>query len=194
LTTLDVIALLAFGVDFRSLENQGNPEAISAGTKHMEDLVKICILRSRNPSILWKRYNVQDGSEWIKETTAVLKQLIGPIIESAKNKQVEESDMKNWNVLERLLHASTKAGDVCVILKQGFDEQEIFCETLGFFFAGLETTANTLAFGIVDLASHPEVVQRIREEFLANKTEEEDMISILPKLKYLDCVVCEIQR
>lgn len=68
-------------------------------------------------------------------------------------------------------------------------------EFITFFIAGQETTANTLAFGFIEIAKNPLIAQKLREEIdsvLGDKSEitSEDLNNLI----YVSCVVKETLR
>ena len=67
-------------------------------------------------------------------------------------------------------------------------------ETLGFIGAGLETSAVTIIWVIIELCHHPKMAEEIRQEYNQFRDESVDMYSLLPKLKFLDRFLCEVQR
>ena len=69
-------------------------------------------------------------------------------------------------------------------------------QSFGFFFAGFETSASTLTYTLYELAKHPEIQTRLREEIMDSLAENDNKISyeMLHKMTYLDMVVSETLR
>ncbi|KAJ7859176.1 cytochrome P450, partial [Mycena olivaceomarginata] len=68
------------------------------------------------------------------------------------------------------------------------DDATLLDNILSFFMAGFETTSGTIHLILHDLAQHPEVQTKLREEILAADSSEIDAIEALP---YLDAVTRE---
>ncbi len=67
----------------------------------------------------------------------------------------------------------------------------ILAEILDMLFQGHEMTGNSMTWTLGELASHPEVTARLREELDAVVGEEDVQSSHLPRLPYLEAVVYE---
>lgn len=63
-------------------------------------------------------------------------------------------------------------------------------QAVTFYFAGYETTANLIAFAIAELAHHPTIQERLREEVLQRIQAHGDVTyDAIQEMKYLDMVV-----
>ena len=68
-------------------------------------------------------------------------------------------------------------------------------ETLGFLGAGLETSATTIIWFLIELCRNPDVAAKIRQEYSdCKKDSDNDINKILSRLKYLDRCINEVQR
>ncbi|MGH3829261.1 MAG: cytochrome P450 [Pseudonocardiaceae bacterium] len=77
---------------------------------------------------------------------------------------------------------------------QGLSDTEVVNQVMAFFFAGSESTAATLAWGIHLLARHPEVEHRLHAEVDAVLAGAPTSIDDLPKLELTGRVVTETLR
>ena len=76
----------------------------------------------------------------------------------------------------------------------GLTDKELLDQSMTLFFAGHETTANSLTWTWYLLARHPEVVQRLQEELHAACGERPPGVEDLRNLPYLEQVVKEAMR
>ncbi|XP_076375889.1 cytochrome P450 9e2-like [Megalopta genalis] len=76
------------------------------------------------------------------------------------------------------------------------DEERIVANTVTFFFDGFETTRLTLAFIGYQLAKHPEIQEKLRNEIRTAIVKNDGVIAFetLKELKYMDQVISESQR
>ncbi|XP_062621095.1 cytochrome P450 3A19-like, partial [Saccostrea cucullata] len=71
---------------------------------------------------------------------------------------------------------------------------EIIANCLLFFFAGYETTANTLSFFVYLLALHPDIQQRVYNEIVSELGDEEPGYDNIGKLQYMEMCINETMR
>ena len=76
----------------------------------------------------------------------------------------------------------------------GPSDDEVVAECVGFLFAGHETTASTLTWGLYELSRHPEVQQAVAREGDALDVERPDLFSAIEELTQTRRVVDEILR
>ncbi|KAB2040706.1 hypothetical protein ES319_D02G102100v1 [Gossypium barbadense] len=95
---------------------------------------------------------------------------------------------KNFSLIERLLSLQQDDPDFC-------PDQVIKTMVLMMFIAGTESTAITMEWTMALLLSHPEALQKARDEIIRHVGHERLLNeSDLPKLLYLRCVVNETLR
>ncbi|WP_066383954.1 MULTISPECIES: cytochrome P450 [unclassified Anabaena] len=73
-------------------------------------------------------------------------------------------------------------------------EKELIAQAVLLLFAGHETTTSMLTWLCVELARHPEVMQRAREEQLQLASQGELSLEQLGKMPYLEQILLEIER
>ncbi|CAJ0559693.1 unnamed protein product, partial [Mesorhabditis spiculigera] len=85
--------------------------------------------------------------------------------------------------------------------RKGTESEEFYSEmqllnlVFDLWVAGMETTANTLTWGVCYILNHPEVQQKIYQE-LDEKIKSDRRVEMSDKnnLPYLNAVICEVQR
>ncbi|XP_020286700.1 probable cytochrome P450 6a13 [Pseudomyrmex gracilis] len=77
-----------------------------------------------------------------------------------------------------------------------YDERALAADTLSFFLDGYETTSITLSFIGYQLARHPQVLQKLREEVESVLAKHDGRMTYesLEKMTYMDQVISESQR
>uniref|UniRef100_A0A3Q2WT63 Cholesterol 24-hydroxylase n=1 Tax=Haplochromis burtoni TaxID=8153 RepID=A0A3Q2WT63_HAPBU len=162
--TLDVITKVAFGVDLDLLKHSSPfPKAIETCLKGM-----VSYLRDRffqfNPKNRGYINEVREacrllrttGAQWISERKTAMqngdevpKDILTQIIKAAKDSMTEE------------------------------DEEFMLDNFVTFFIAGQETTANQLAFAIMELGRHPDILEKAKKEV-------DDVIGMKHEISYDD--------
>ncbi|KAJ3301233.1 Cytochrome P450 4d2 [Kappamyces sp. JEL0829] len=185
--TLDVIGLIAFGVDL---------DAISMLEHKVEgsiwnDLDRVTIFRIMKrvpiPSFLWTFFGLGTSSPAIVETKAKLYGYMQNLAAEARQKistlEISESTSQKWNlnVLERLL------------LAPDLSEEEIFGEMVGFFLAGHETSANMLTFCVFELCNNPDLQDQLYQAVRDITAKELSTIQ-LSAIPQLENFIKEVQR
>jgi len=176
--TLDVIGLIAFGVDLEAVKGSKEDDAF---WNELDSAVLTRVnTRITIPPFLWSAFGlgeksqniVEDKEKWYK----YMRNLIPRCAASAESK-----DSSKWglNVLQRLLEC------------KDLTEEEVFGEMVGFFLAGHETTSNTITFGIYELCNNPEIQERLYEEIKDVKENQMEAVNSLP---FLENFVKEVQR
>ncbi|WVQ71929.1 hypothetical protein IAR50_001471 [Cryptococcus sp. DSM 104548] len=138
---------------------------------------------------------------WPSENTKRVNDGMGSLQDFAKQQmterraELEAMNGKKGDVAERqdlltlmLKHNMSKSLSPADKLR----DDEISGQLSTFMFAGSETTAGTISFGLYDLARHPDIQAKVRAEILeCAETLTPEQIDELP---YLDAVVKEIMR
>lgn len=138
---------------------------------------------------------------WPSENTKRVNDAMGSLEKFAKEKMIERQ--------QELLTIDSKKGDVpdrrdllTLMLRHNMTrkispadklrDHEISGQLSTFMFAGYETTAGTISFGLYDLARHPDIQSRLRAEIL--ECGDNLPFNQIDELPYLDAVVKEIMR
>ncbi|KAJ3313037.1 hypothetical protein HDV04_002325 [Boothiomyces sp. JEL0838] len=186
-TTLDIIGKVAFGHSMGAVETLDD-----RSTGSWEDLdtitTKLLPFRMSAPTILWKLLGIDNSNPEFSKAKQNVDQLLQDLsnerLEKIRNKELiqEKWDM---DVLHRLLISQNNGL---------MTKEEVFGELVGFFFAGHETTANTLTFVVLELCKNPGIEKRLFEEVKSIDFANDNLLEILPSLKFLDNIFKEAQR
>ena len=117
-----------------------------------------------------------------KRARATFDRLIVGLIETR-----QQSGERHNDLLDALLEARDEEG-------KPMPASELRDEVAGIYFAGHETSANTLTWAFALLAQHPEVFARVREEADRVIGDREPTAEDVIKLEYTGCVVRETLR
>uniref|UniRef100_A0A7N6F805 Cholesterol 24-hydroxylase n=1 Tax=Anabas testudineus TaxID=64144 RepID=A0A7N6F805_ANATE len=158
--TLDVIAKVAFGVDLDLLNNTSPfPKAIEQCLKGMVHYLRD-IFFEYNPKNRPFINEVREACHLLRSTGAKL-------IQERKTAMQNGDDVPK-DILTQIIKS---AGEE--------DEEFMLDNFVTFFIAGQETTANLLAFCIMELARHPEILEKVRKEV-------DDVIGMKQEISYDD--------
>ncbi|KAG9463545.1 hypothetical protein GDO78_021534 [Eleutherodactylus coqui] len=177
--TLDVIAKVAFGMELNSLHDDHTPfpRAISTVMRGMTE--------TRNPLTQYtpgKQAFIRD----VKKNIKFLRKTGQECIER-RMKAIQDGEDTPVDILTQIIKGAK--------LEDGCSLEDLIDNFVTFFLAGQETTANQLAFTLMELARNPEILTRVQSEvddIIGSKRniEHED----LGKLKYLSQVLKETLR
>lgn len=123
----------------------------------------------------------------------------------------EESKMKRDDLIDLLIELKNKgkietdanddkeaenAVDNKLVDKFDFNGDDLVAQAAIFFVAGFETSATTMSLALYELALHPDLQKRLREEIRENLEKNDGKITyeMVFGLKYLDMVVSETLR
>lgn len=148
--TLDVITKIAFGVDLDLLNviDSPFPRAIEMCLKGMVYYIRdpTFQLLGRNKKVVQE---TQEACQLLRDT--------GASWINKRRKAVQNGDEVPMDILTQILKSAEENKDD--------DDEEIMLDNfVTFFIAGQETTANQLAFAIMELGRHPDILQRVKEE------------------------------
>ncbi|XP_022090979.1 cholesterol 24-hydroxylase-like [Acanthaster planci] len=179
--TLDVLAKVAFGLDL--LEDKGFNKAICKSLTGVE----ICFYK---PWIQWSplpahakfREECREGVRLIRETGR--KCVLDRIAAKKRGEKIPN------DILTYILQQSNDLQD-----DEDFTMENMLDEFCTFFIAGQETTANMMAFMLVELGHHPDVMHRLQTEAKA-VLGDSDYVKFedLGKLEYMMLVIKETLR
>uniref|UniRef100_A0AAY4AVX0 Cholesterol 24-hydroxylase n=1 Tax=Denticeps clupeoides TaxID=299321 RepID=A0AAY4AVX0_9TELE len=164
--TLDVITKVAFGVDLDLFHTSNSPfpraiERCLEGTLHFLRDPMFEYYPQNRKEVRETRKAVQllreTGSKWITE----------------RKEAVQNGEDVPMDILTQILKSAEEN-------KSHEDDWEIMLDNfLTFFIAGQETTANQLAFAIMELGRLPEIMAKLREEV-------DEVIGTKPEVSYED--------
>jgi cytochrome P450 len=125
------------------------------------------------------------GSPWRKLIASrdVLDQIVFGEIERRR----AAPDDERQDILSLLLGARGEAGEA-------FTDREVRDQVMTLMFAGHDTSTSTLTFMMHELARHPEVAARLREEADRVLGGEPPSVDQLEEMPYLDMVLDEVLR
>ncbi|KAM8847238.1 cholesterol 24-hydroxylase-like [Synchiropus picturatus] len=179
--TLDVIAKAAFGVD---LDLQGDSPFPAA----IEMVLKGMIFYIRDLFFTYKPKN-RPFMRKVREACQLLRTTGAQWINARKTAMQNGEDVPK-DILTQIIKSAGKEENTT---KE--DDEFMLDNFVTFFIAGQETTANQLAFCVMELARHPEILKKVRREV-------DDVIGMkqeispddLGKLVYLSQVLKEVLR
>jgi len=125
------------------------------------------------------------GSPWRKmnASRAVLDEIV--FGEIARRRAQPDDDRQD--ILSLLLGARGEAGEA-------FTDREVRDQVMTLMFAGHDTSTSTLTFMMYELARHPEVAERLREEGDRVLGGEPPTVESLEEMPYLEMVLDEVLR
>uniref|UniRef100_A0A665VVJ6 Cholesterol 24-hydroxylase n=1 Tax=Echeneis naucrates TaxID=173247 RepID=A0A665VVJ6_ECHNA len=145
--TLDVIAKVAFGVDLDLIENSSHfPKAIETCLKGMIYYVRDLLFE-------YKPTNKPFINE-VREACKFLRKTGAQWINERKTAMQNDEDVPK-DILTQIIKAETMTAE---------DEEFMLDNFVTFFIAGQETTANQLAFCIMELQRHPDILEKVKKE------------------------------
>ncbi|KAJ3126342.1 hypothetical protein HK098_007606 [Nowakowskiella sp. JEL0407] len=187
MVTGDVISRVAFSMELgavKSLEtHQPN------GFHHHTELITSAIesrMGFQSMPFMWRFLgsSVSQLAPSMNFIKNILKKAIDARI-ARKQNSAESNDQWSRDLMDRLLEPQGSFT---------FSEEEVMNELFGFFLAGHETTANTLTWGVLEMAYHPEIVEKLREEVDRVIGDGYPTFEQLSSLKYVDAFVKETLR
>ncbi|XP_035278843.1 cholesterol 24-hydroxylase-like isoform X1 [Anguilla anguilla] len=178
--TLDVIAKVAFGLEWNLLDTTQSPfiNAISLCLKGM-------VTYARNPFFELCPWNWKFIKE-VKQAAKLLRKTGADCIAERK-RAIQNGEEVPKDILTQILKCAAEEKDE--------DHEQMLDNFVTFFIAGQETTANQIAFTLMELGRSPEIVAKLRKEvddIIGSKQEIE--YEDLGKLTYLSQVLKESLR
>lgn len=109
------------------------------------------------------------------------------ILEHLKKVVIERQQNPTKDTLSLLIQAKDEEGN-------SLSEKELIVQAVLLLFAGHETTTSMLTWLCVELARHPEVLKRAREEQLQLASKGDLNLEQLGQMPYLEQVLLEVER
>ncbi|XP_039874192.1 cholesterol 24-hydroxylase-like isoform X2 [Simochromis diagramma] len=164
--TLDVIAKVAFGVDLDLLRSTSAlPKAIETCLKGMVTYIRDIFFEfnPKNRSYINEvreacRLLRKTGAQWIHERKIA----------------IENGDEVPKDILTQIIKTANQEKSMTEE-----DDQFMLDNLVTFIIAGQETTANQLAFCIMELGRHPDILERVKKEV-------DDVIGMKREISYDD--------
>ncbi|CAH1245682.1 CYP3A5 [Branchiostoma lanceolatum] len=162
--SMDVISSTAFGVEVDSLHDPDHPFATHAKAIFKINIVKGLFYVALPPPFNYI-FTLRGFSLFPKFATDFFKRTVEKVI---KMREDNPEEAKRVDFLQLLLKAHNKSLDenTCegTVDKQGLSMREIVGNSLIFWLAGFDTTANTIALTAYNLAFNQGAQDRVREE------------------------------
>lgn len=178
--TLDVLASCIFGLDFDTL-NGNSSEPL--------DAFNLAVETTFRPTIfvipMFYKLPTQTNKKMIQSLDTFDK-CCWKIMDQVK-KNLEEKKKIETKIDDNEVNARSL---IEMMYENNLSENEIRDNVSAFFFAGHETTANSLSWLLAILSSHPEVQQKARQE-ISEKVPNELTFNSLKELTYLDGLIKE---
>jgi cytochrome P450 len=125
------------------------------------------------------------GSPWRKLNAS--RQVLDEIVFAEIERRRAAPDDERQDILSLLLGARGEAGEA-------FTDREVRDQVMTLMFAGHDTSTSTLTFMMHELARHPDVAERLREEQDRVLGGEPPTVDLLDEMPYLDMVLDEVLR
>lgn len=209
--TNDVIASAAFGIKINSLENSDN-EFMAAGAKFRSISDPKALFRLMFITSL-PRLSKALGYTFVEKSVANFfrPMILDTMVEREKKNifrpdminilmQVRKGNLQQTNVDQLQLDDGELSGADYTkkrVVKRQWTDNELVAQCLLFFSAGFGTVSDLLSFGAYELATHPELQDRLYSEILEvhHRLEGKPVsYEALHSMKYLDQVISEVLR
>ncbi|XP_071780999.2 cholesterol 24-hydroxylase-like [Centroberyx gerrardi] len=165
--TLDVIAKVAFGVDLDLLKSKDSPFP-----KAIEKCLKGMVYYARD---IFFEHNPKNRTfvNEVRQACQLLRSTGAKWIHSRKT-AIQNGEEVPKDILTQIIKAAGKEESM-----DKEDEEFMLDNFVTFFIAGQETTANQLAFCIMELGRHPEILEKVKKEV-------DDVIGMKQEISYDD--------
>ena len=154
--TVDVIAGLAFGQDVNTLESGDN-----VIQQHLDEILPGISRRSLSAVPYWRYFKLPQDRR-LEKSSAALRQAVYGLIDQARQRMQLDPNAADRpaNLLEALIAAADQPGSA-------IDKDTVAGNVSTMLLAGEDTTANSIAWLLYFLRSHPEALQRATQEVQA---------------------------
>ncbi|XP_012494587.1 PREDICTED: cytochrome P450 3A8-like [Propithecus coquereli] len=186
--SMDVITGTSFGVNIDSLNNPQDPFVENTRKLLKIDFLDPVLLSITLFPFLTPIFEALNISVFAKDITNFFKNSVKRMKES----RLQDKQKHRVDFLQLMIDSqNSKETESHKVLS----DLEIVAQSIIFIFAGYETTSTALSFVMYELATHPDVQQKLHEEIdaaLPNKTPA--TYDALVQMEYLDMVVNETLR
>ncbi|XP_014725997.1 PREDICTED: cytochrome P450 3A29-like [Sturnus vulgaris] len=192
--SMDVVTSTSFSVNIDSMSNPNDPFVINIKKfLQFSFLSPVFLLLVLFPFVIpvLERMKVtllpSDVMEFFKNVFTKMKK------EREKGSSTDRVDFLQLMIESQNTHDGSRSAETN--LEKTLSDEEVLAQALIFVFAGYETTSSTLSYIAYNLATHPDVQQRLQDEVdthLPNKAS--PTYSAITQMEYLDMVVNESIR
>ena len=154
--TVDIIAGLAFGQDVNTLESGDN-----VIQQHLDQILPGISRRSLSAMPYWRYFKLPQDRR-LEQSSAALRQAVYGLIDQARQRMQQNPNAADRpaNLLEAMIAAADQPGSA-------IDKDTVAGNVTTMLLAGEDTTANSIAWLLYFLRSHPEALQRATQEVQA---------------------------
>ncbi|XP_017474932.1 PREDICTED: probable cytochrome P450 6g2 [Rhagoletis zephyria] len=191
LYTTDVIAITAYGVQANSL-NDPNGIFRKSG-KRIFTFTWLRAMEFKAFFFIPMLVKIFRFKVFSAETTVFLRNTINHVMEERERSGAVRNDLIDTLIkFRREAEKELKEGKKPFIL----EGDALAAQAAIFFSAGFETTSATMSFTMFEMARHPEMQQRLREEIRIALQSNDGKVTyeLIVGLKYMDNVVKEVLR
>lgn len=151
--TVDVTALLAFGIDVNTIETDG-----PVIQQHLDKVFPMLNRRINMPIPYWRYFPLKADRE-LKAALKEVKRHVNQFIDDCRARMASNPDLfgSPTNFLEAVIAAQDEDGS-------RFSDEEIYANVITLLLAGEDTTAITLAWALKFFCDYPDFFKRARDE------------------------------
>ncbi|KAJ3120900.1 hypothetical protein HK098_004135 [Nowakowskiella sp. JEL0407] len=185
LLTGDVIGRIAFSYNLDAVKSLETKKELQF-QNHIEKIASAAQLRGsfRGLEFLYSLAGISQSQ--LSPSVKYIKDLVTKTIrtkkENLRSREVDNADIWARDLLDRLM------------LDEKFSEDEIISEVFGFFFAGHETTANTLTWAIMELSKRPDIAKKLKDEVDTVLRGTDLSMDNINSFRYVDAFIKETLR
>ncbi|XP_025236308.1 cytochrome P450 3A5 isoform X4 [Theropithecus gelada] len=186
--SMDVITSTSFGVNIDSLNNPKDPFVESVKKFLKFDFLDPLFLLTILFPFLIPAFEALNVSLFPKDAINFLNKSVN----SMKKSRLNDKQKHRVDFLQLMIDSQNSKETES---HKALSDQELVAQSIIFIFAGYETTSSVLSFIIYELATHPDVQQKLQEEtdaVLPNKAPA--TYDAMVQMEYLDMVVNETLR
>ncbi|XP_055266216.1 cytochrome P450 3A24-like isoform X2 [Moschus berezovskii] len=186
--SMDVITSTSFGVNIDSIGNPQDPFVENAKKVLRFNILDPLLLSVALFPFLIPIFEALNISMFSKSALNFLTTSIKRIKES----RLKDNQKPRVDFLQLMINSqNSKETDN----HKALSDQELVAQSIIFIFGGYETTSTSLSFIIYELATHPDVQQKLQEEIDATfPNKAPPTYDVLAQMEYLDMVVNETLR
>uniref|UniRef100_A0A8C3YJY1 Cytochrome P450 3A n=1 Tax=Catagonus wagneri TaxID=51154 RepID=A0A8C3YJY1_9CETA len=186
--SMDVITSTSFGVNIDSLNNPQDPFVENSKKFLKFSLLDPFFLSLILFPFLTPIFEALNVTLFPKSAVNFLSKSLKRI----KEGRLKDKQMHRVDLLQLMINAQNfREMDT----RKGLSDEELVAQGVTFIFAGYETTSNALSFLVYELATHPDVQQKLHEEIEATfPNKAPPTYDALAQMEYLDMVVNETLR